>query len=106
MTTHDVRALVARWRALLESEKIRRRRAAVVDHVIHSMAMEGEPVSDRWIEQARQRQRVVLGSHRSCTHGSAQQRRPAGEPAEPVDTGNTPSSRRLSGPKPITRSPI
>ncbi|AUM20098.1 hypothetical protein CSW53_26285 (plasmid) [Rhodococcus ruber] len=56
-------ALVARWRALPESEKVRRRRAAVVDHVIHSMAMEGDPVSDRWIEQARQRQRAVLGSH-------------------------------------------
>ncbi|AUM20204.1 hypothetical protein [Rhodococcus ruber] len=63
MTTRDVRALVARWRALPESEKVRRRRAAVVDHVIHSMAMEGDPVSDRWIEQARQRQRAVLGSH-------------------------------------------
>ncbi|WP_342661730.1 hypothetical protein [Rhodococcus ruber] len=46
-----------------ESEKVRRRRAAVVDHVIHSMAMEGEPVSDRWIEQARQRQRAALDSH-------------------------------------------
>ncbi|MFD0449601.1 hypothetical protein ACFQZK_00805 [Rhodococcus aetherivorans] len=41
MTTHDVRALVARWRALPTEEKVYRRRAAVVDHVIHSMAMEG-----------------------------------------------------------------
>ncbi|MFF0284480.1 hypothetical protein ACFYSW_29830 [Rhodococcus aetherivorans] len=63
MTTHDVQALVARWRALPENEKVYRRRAAMVDHVIHSMAMEGEPVSDRWIEQARQRQRAALGSH-------------------------------------------
>lgn len=63
VTTHDIRALVARWRALPTEEKVYRRRAAVVDHVIHSMAMEGEPVSDRWIEQARHHQRAMLGSH-------------------------------------------
>lgn len=63
VTTRDIRALVARWRALPTEEKVYRRRAAVVDHVIHSMAMEGEPVSDRWIEQARHRQRAMLGSH-------------------------------------------
>lgn len=63
VTTHEVETLVARWRALPEREKVRRRRVAVIDHVIHSMAMAGEPVSDRWIEQTRQCQRAALGSH-------------------------------------------
>lgn len=63
MTVHSVRAQVARWRALPDSEKVHRRRAAVVDHVIHSMAMEGEPVSDRWVEDARRRQDTSLDLH-------------------------------------------
>ena len=60
MTKQDVRVLVARWRAMSDSEKVHRRRAAVVDHVVHSMAMEGEPVSDRWIDEARQRHQAML----------------------------------------------
>ncbi|AUM20323.1 hypothetical protein CSW53_27355 (plasmid) [Rhodococcus ruber] len=61
MSMREVRLPVARWRALPDSEKVYRRRAAGVDHVIHSMAMDGEPVSDRWIDDARQRRQDALG---------------------------------------------
>ncbi|WP_237748152.1 hypothetical protein [Nocardia brasiliensis] len=47
---------VAAWRALPLAEKIRRRRESVIEHVVGSMAMEGEPVSAEWIRQARMRQ--------------------------------------------------
>lgn len=62
MTNHDVCAFVTRWRALPDAEKVQRRRAAVVDHVIRSMAMEGEPVSRQWIASARSRQGAMLAS--------------------------------------------
>lgn len=52
----SVLAAVARWRALPDCEKTNRRRAAVVDHVVHSMAMEGEPVSRQWPTDAKRHQ--------------------------------------------------
>ncbi len=55
--------MVAQWRALPDGEKVRRRRGAVVDQVIRSMAMEGEPVSPRWAMSARSRQSAALGLH-------------------------------------------
>lgn len=61
MTTEQ-RARIRAWRALPESEKVRRRQAMVVDQVVASMAMEGEPVSDEWVEQARARQELVLAA--------------------------------------------
>lgn len=46
------RAAIKAWRALSESDKVTRRRAVVVERVVNSMAMEGEPVSREWIDQA------------------------------------------------------
>ena len=43
---------VSRWRALPESVKTKLRRDAVVDQVVSSMAMEGDPVSDAWKSRA------------------------------------------------------
>lgn len=56
----EVAVKVAAWRALPRLEKVRRRRAAVVDQVVGSMAMEGEPVSAGWIQQARLRQSAAV----------------------------------------------
>ncbi|OSC32815.1 hypothetical protein B8W67_13810 [Mycolicibacillus koreensis] len=53
--TSEARARIAAWRALSAEEKTRRRRAAVVDQVVASMSMEGEPVSAAWEQRARQR---------------------------------------------------
>jgi ferric-dicitrate binding protein FerR (iron transport regulator) len=53
--TAETRARIAAWRALSPEEKTRRRRAMVVDQVVASMAMEGEPVSAAWEQRARQR---------------------------------------------------
>ena len=53
--TVETRARIAAWRALSPAEKTLRRRAAVVDQVVASMAMEGEPVSAAWEQRARQR---------------------------------------------------
>uniref|UniRef100_A0AAU8GMA6 VbhA-like antitoxin n=1 Tax=Mycobacterium phage LilBib TaxID=3136622 RepID=A0AAU8GMA6_9VIRU len=55
--TAETRTRIAAWRSLSDAEKTRRRRALVVDQVIASMAMEGEPVSPAWIESARRRSR-------------------------------------------------
>lgn len=43
---------VSRWRALPDEVKTKLRRDAVVDHVVSSMAMEGEPVSEEWESHA------------------------------------------------------
>ncbi|WP_244467492.1 hypothetical protein [Nocardia vulneris] len=43
-------------RALPLAEKMRGRRESVIERVVGSMAMEGEPVSAEWIRQARLRQ--------------------------------------------------
>ena len=43
---------VSRWRALPDAVKTKLRRDAVVDQVVSSMAMEGEPVSKEWVEGA------------------------------------------------------
>jgi hypothetical protein len=53
---------VAAWRALDPSEKMRIRQSVIIDRVVASMAMEGEPVSQTWINQAKARrvQPVVL----------------------------------------------
>ncbi|WP_226532820.1 hypothetical protein [Microbacterium paraoxydans] len=45
---------LARWRALSDEQKREARFAVVVDRVAASMAMENEPVSDAWIQQAKQ----------------------------------------------------
>ncbi|WP_083291565.1 hypothetical protein [Rhodococcus sp. 1139] len=63
MTNNNICGAVARWRALPDCEKTNRRRAAVVDHVVHSMAMEGEPVSRQWVTNARHLQTVALSAH-------------------------------------------
>ncbi|GAB3609450.1 hypothetical protein GCM10027414_15750 [Humibacter ginsengiterrae] len=44
---------LSRWRALTEDEKRVARLSVVVDRVAASMAMENEPVSDAWIQQAK-----------------------------------------------------
>lgn len=51
---------IRRWRALPDEEKTRRRRAAVVDQVVGSMAMEGQPVSADWEGRAREAQAARL----------------------------------------------
>ncbi|HEY5855740.1 MAG TPA: hypothetical protein VIW24_17255 [Aldersonia sp.] len=55
MTRSEFRERVERWRALPEAEKTTRRRRAVVDQAIGSMAMEDEPVSAAWESSARRR---------------------------------------------------
>lgn len=49
----NTRARIAAWRALSPEEKTLRRRAMVVDQVVASMAMEGQPVSAEWERRAR-----------------------------------------------------
>lgn len=56
----DFRERIRRWRALPEEEKTRRRRATVVDEVVGSMAMEGQPVSPEWERRARAAQDARL----------------------------------------------
>ena len=46
---------VAAWRALEPSEKMRIRQSVVIDRVEASIAMEGEPVLQTWINQAKAR---------------------------------------------------
>ena len=52
----EIAMKVAAWRALPLSEKIRLRRESVIEQVVGSMAMEGEPVSAEWIRSAQRRQ--------------------------------------------------
>lgn len=59
----ETRAKIAAWRALSSEEKTRRRRATVVDEVVGSMAMEGEPVSAEWERRARAAQDARLRDH-------------------------------------------
>lgn len=58
----SVQSCVTNWRALPDGEKTSRRRAAVVDHVVHSMAMEGEPVSRQWVANAKRQQSKAFDS--------------------------------------------
>lgn len=58
--TAETRARIAAWRSLSDAEKTRRRRALVVDQVVASMAMEGEPVSAAWIDSAKKRRAQIL----------------------------------------------
>jgi hypothetical protein len=53
---------VAAWRALEPSEKLRIRQSVVIDRVVASMAMEGEPVSQKWINQAKARRAQLVAS--------------------------------------------
>lgn len=57
--TDETRARIAAWRALSPAEKTLRRRALVVDQVVASMSMEGQPVSAEWERQARQRRAAL-----------------------------------------------
>lgn len=52
----DTVSKIRDWRALSSAEKARLRRESVIDQVVGSMAMEGEPVSSAWIAHARERQ--------------------------------------------------
>ena len=61
MTKQTVDA-VAAWRALKPSEKLRIRQSVVIDRVVASMAMEGEPVSQKWIDQAKARRAQLVAS--------------------------------------------
>ena len=54
MTKQAIDAVTA-WRALEPCEKMRIRQSVVIDRVVASMAMEGEPVSQKWINQAKAR---------------------------------------------------
>jgi hypothetical protein len=53
---------VAAWRTLEPSEKLRIRQSVVIDRVVASMAMEGEPVSQEWISQAKARRAQLVAS--------------------------------------------
>jgi hypothetical protein len=53
---------VAAWRALEPSEKLRIRQSVVIDRVVASMAMEGEPVSQKWIDHAKARRAQLVAS--------------------------------------------
>ncbi len=54
--------VVAAWRALDPVEKLRIRQSVVVDRVVASMAMEGEPVSQEWISEAEARRAQAVAS--------------------------------------------
>lgn len=41
---------IRRWRAMTESERRILMHAANVQHAANSMAMEGEPVSEKWLK--------------------------------------------------------
>lgn len=59
---------VAAWRALEPSEKMRIRQSVVIDRVVASMAMEGEPVSQKWINQATARRAQLVASTHPKVH--------------------------------------
>ena len=61
MTKKAIDAVEA-WRALEPSEKMRIRQSVVIDRVVASMAMEGEPVSQKWINQAKVRRAQLVAS--------------------------------------------
>jgi hypothetical protein len=46
-----IEARLAEWRALPEADRRTAWQAVLVERVANSMAMEGEPVSDQWIQQ-------------------------------------------------------
>jgi predicted flap endonuclease-1-like 5' DNA nuclease len=48
-----IEARLAKWRSLPQAERLAAWRSVLVDRVANSMAMEGEPVSDQWIKQAK-----------------------------------------------------
>ena len=50
---NQARENVAKWRGLSTTTKVQNRRAVVVERVVSSMAMEGEPVSTSWVTQAK-----------------------------------------------------
>ncbi len=60
--TKQASEAVAAWRALEPSEKLRIRQSVAIDRVIASMAMEGEPVSQTWIYQAKARRAQLVAS--------------------------------------------
>jgi len=60
--TKQANDAVAAWRALEPSEKLRIRQAVAIDRVVASMAMEGEPVSQEWISQAKARRAQLVVS--------------------------------------------
>ena len=60
--TQRARDIVAAWRALEPAEKLRIRQSVVIDRVVASMGMEGEPVSQEWIDQAKARRAQLLNS--------------------------------------------
>ncbi len=45
---------LSRWRARSAEDKRVARRSVVIDRVVSSMAMENEPVSPAWVQQAKQ----------------------------------------------------
>jgi len=59
---------VAAWRTLEPSEKLRIRQSVVIDRVVASMAMEGEPVSQEWISQAKARRAQLVASTPPAAH--------------------------------------
>jgi hypothetical protein len=48
-----IEARLAKWRALPEDQRRGAWRSVLVERVANSMAMEGEPVSEAWIKQAK-----------------------------------------------------
>jgi hypothetical protein len=44
-----IEARLAKWRALPEDQRRAAWRSVLVERVVSSMAMEGEPVSEAWI---------------------------------------------------------
>ena len=48
-----IEARLAAWRALSDDQRRKAWRSVLVERVVNSMAMEGEPVSDEWIKQAK-----------------------------------------------------
>jgi hypothetical protein len=53
-----IEARLAEWRALSDERRGAQWRAVLVDRVVSSMAMEGEPVSEQWIIEVKKRQKA------------------------------------------------
>lgn len=51
--------VLEQWRSLPPAEQKRIRKQVTVDRVAASMAQECQPVSDAWIEQARERRQAI-----------------------------------------------
>ena len=54
--------LIYHRRALEPAEKVRIRQSVVMSRVVASMAMEGEPVSQKWINHAKARRARLVAS--------------------------------------------